>query len=266
MLFLFSLALMLTYIGYPLTKHFLVRYHLVIENYSGNQLPVGYGILLVINAIIILAIGQTINIYPRQLSLSFLFLISVVALVGLLDDYFGDGTNRGFSGHLGKLFYDFEITTGLLKVILIGVAAFLIVNRLNSDLFLLGVNFLVIVLMTNFINLLDLRPGRALKGFIIIILITGLFFNKLIMPLLAMTLILLPIDLREEAMLGDVGSNFLGSFLGLSLVFSLESIYKLILISFLLLIHLYTEKYSLTEFISQNKLLNYLDELGRSKP
>jgi hypothetical protein len=148
------------------------------------------------------------------------------------------------------------------------MAAFLIIMKFNDGSLLAILNFLLLVLMTNFINLLDLRPGRALKGFLIMTLLfsflTDYLFKILMLPILLMSLILLPVDLRGEAMLGDIGSNLLGSFLGLSLVFSLIFIYKLILVGILIAIHLYTEKFSLTDLILRNRILNYIDNLGRN--
>lgn len=269
MIKLYILAFFLTYIGYPVVIKFLIKYQLVAKNHSGNTIPFGYGLLLLINSIIIFIVGTLFDIYSMQLSLSFLFLLLVVGLVGLVDDYFGDKQDRGFRGHFGKFFSEFSVTTGFLKVVLISAAVFLIVIKLRNNLLLLMVDFLLIVLMTNFINLLDLRPGRALKGFLIVTVVSFLgtnpIFIKLILPFLLMVLILLPVDLKAKAMLGDIGANLLGAFLGLSLVFSLNFFYKVILVLMLILIHIYTEKFSLTELIAKNRILNYIDRLGRNK-
>ncbi|MBM7622778.1 glycosyl transferase family 4 [Sporohalobacter salinus] len=268
MVLLAVVTLILTCIGYPLIKKILLSHNLVTENFSGNEVPVGYGLLLVINIIIILIIGRQFGIYSKEVTTSFLFLTIVVGATGLIDDYLGDEKSSGFSGHLRKLWREYSITTGFLKASLIGIFTFLIVNRVIIDNFTVKIiNFLLVVLMTNFINLLDLQPGRALKGFIIItfisLAITDILFIKLVLPFLLMVGILLPVDLHAEAMLGDVGSNLLGGFLGLALLFSLGLIYKLILVIGLVVIHFYTENASLTNLIAHNRILNYIDQLGR---
>ncbi|ADL13227.1 hypothetical protein [Acetohalobium arabaticum] len=270
MAILTGITLILTYLGYPLIKRLLIRYSLVTENFSGCEIPVGYGLLLGVNAVIILLVGKGLRIYPGEVVTSFVFLIMVAGATGLADDYLGYEQSSGFSGHLRKLWQEYQVTTGFLKAALIGIFTFLIVNRVIMDNFVVRlVNFSLVVLMTNFINLLDLRPGRALKGFIIItfssLLATDILFIKLLLPLLVMVIILLPIDLRAEAMLGDVGSNLLGACLGLGLLFSLGFIYKVMLVVGLVLIHIYTEKSSLTELIARNRVLNYIDQLGRGR-
>jgi UDP-N-acetylmuramyl pentapeptide phosphotransferase/UDP-N-acetylglucosamine-1-phosphate transferase len=76
------------------------------------------------------------------------------------------------------------------------------------------------------LNLLDLRPGRAIKGFLIflfLIAILGLgdIDWLLLAPLLGAVLYYLLIDLRAGAMMGDAGSNVLGLTLGYLCVISL---------------------------------------------
>ncbi len=85
----------------------------------------------------------------------------------------------------------------------------------------------VLVLATNLFNLLDLRPGRSVKAFVLLgaaLMIgegelhtfehLGLFIG----PLLVAGVF----DLRERAMLGDTGSNLIGALAGLWLVLVLR--------------------------------------------
>ncbi|MGM0472069.1 MAG: glycosyl transferase family 4, partial [Bacillota bacterium] len=190
--------------------------------------------------------------------------------VGLADDCWGRGEHGGLSGHFRQFLVDWEISTGLLKAVVISIFTILIVEQAINDFLIIKVlNFLVVVLLTNFVNLLDLRPGRAGKGFIIMGLITvvvgDILVRQLLLPLLLMVVILLPIDLHAEAMLGDSGANLLGAYLGLSLLFTGALIYKIILVMGLLLVHLYAERASLTELIAANRYLTYLDYWGREK-
>jgi UDP-N-acetylmuramyl pentapeptide phosphotransferase/UDP-N-acetylglucosamine-1-phosphate transferase len=66
-------------------------------------------------------------------------------------------------------------------------------------------------------------------------------------------------------MLGDTGSNILGLTLGISSVLLFNFNIRLIILGFLILIHIITEKYSLSKIIEKNKFLNYLDMIGRGR-
>ena len=96
---------------------------------------------------------------------------------------------------------------------------------LSNGRYLLGV--VVLVLATNLFNLLDLRPGRSFKAFVL--LGAGLTLGTLdAHPLAALGLFVGPVlvvgiyDLRERAMLGDTGSNLIGALAGLWIVLSLR--------------------------------------------
>ncbi|HQE06418.1 MAG TPA: glycosyltransferase, partial [Tepidanaerobacteraceae bacterium] len=134
------------------------------------------------------------------------------------------------------------------------------------------VNTLIIALFTNFFNLLDLRPGRAIKVYIIIFLAILAALNLAektdilltFVPLLGFVVGYLPYDLKASSMMGDAGSNVLGISVGLLVVLSLSWHIRIAVLAFLIGIHFFTEKYSLTKLIEKNSLLNYLDNLGRS--
>ena len=65
-------------------------------------------------------------------------------------------------------------------------------------------------------------------------------------------------------MMGDAGSNVLGISIGFLVVLTFSIFTKILVLVFLVGIHIFTEKYSLTNIIKKNRFLNYLDELGRS--
>jgi hypothetical protein len=124
---------------------------------------------------------------------------------------------------------------------------------------------LLIALSANFINLLDVRPGRALKGFFVLSLSVVLLapdIISLIGPLLAVAIVCAPSDFSARTMLGDVGANVLGGMAGVALVLSLSPPARLAAVLLLLAVHLLCERYSLTEIISQNRVLRWLDRLG----
>ena len=116
-------------------------------------------------------------------------------------------------------------------------------------------------------NLLDLRPGRAIKVYLLIIF--GIFFNviesikNIIMLLVPNVLAYFNYDLKAKSMMGDTGSNVLGISIGIIFVISFPLNVRVFWLLFLVFIHILTEKYSLTKIIEGNKFLNYIDKLGR---
>ncbi|MCL4439163.1 MAG: hypothetical protein M1609_00795, partial [Firmicutes bacterium] len=75
----------------------------------------------------------------------------------------------------------------------------------------------------------------------------------------------LPADLKGRAMMGDAGANALGAVMGLSVVwlFSVET--KAVYLLALAAVNIISEKYSLTGIIASNRMLNYIDMLGRNR-
>jgi UDP-N-acetylmuramyl pentapeptide phosphotransferase/UDP-N-acetylglucosamine-1-phosphate transferase len=85
----------------------------------------------------------------------------------------------------------------------------------------------------------------------------------LLIPLLGTVLCYLPVDVKARAMMGDAGSNVLGLALGMYAAAWLSLPVRIGFLLFLIAMHLYTEKYSLTAKIESNKLLKAIDQLGR---
>ncbi|MBC7372431.1 MAG: hypothetical protein H7323_00375 [Frankiales bacterium] len=130
--------------------------------------------------------------------------------VGAYDDARGGRDQaKGFRGHAAALRQG-RLTGGAVKVLGIGAtgltAAALAGRR---DLLVSGA---VVAAGANLLNLLDLRPGRALKA-------GALAALALRQPGPAVAAAaLLPSDLGERTMLGDCGANALGAVLGLALL------------------------------------------------
>jgi hypothetical protein len=139
------------------------------------------------------------------------------AAVGAYDDVAGSRLaqqrDKGLRGHAAALRAG-RISAGAVKVVGIAVAALLaarLTGRRPATLDVLADGALVAV-AANLLNLLDLRPGRALK----VGLLAAVALDE--MGPAGATLALLPGDLRERTMLGDAGANSLGAVLGLALV------------------------------------------------
>jgi UDP-N-acetylmuramyl pentapeptide phosphotransferase/UDP-N-acetylglucosamine-1-phosphate transferase len=122
---------------------------------------------------------------------------------------------------------------------------------------------LCLALAANAVNLLDLRPGRALKAFSASCLVLVPEVGQLgAAALFGAGCALLPEDLGERAMLGDAGSNALGFALGFWTL-ELPLGVTLAVLALLAGLHVYAERGSLSALIDAVGPLRYLDRLGR---
>ncbi len=247
---------------YPLLKKSFHR-----QNYRGEDIPSGLGIVMVLSYFSLTL--PMIIIREESLLIIFkLLAISGASLAGLIDDFLGDGS-RGFYGHFARLFKRGEMTSGIIKVVVGGILGLLTGFLAGGPLYTFPLNALLFPLTVNTFNLLDVRPGRSLKLYILISVLLFLWIEEgllfLIAPVLGASLILFPFDLKEEGMLGDVGSNLLGASLGFILVFALDYWVKALLVLLLTFLQWKGDRVSLTSLIEKNNLLNYFDNLGRKQ-
>ncbi len=135
------------------------------------------------------------------------------AAVGAYDDAVGAGDARGLRGHLRALRHG-RVTSGAVKVVGLaatGLTACALLEGARGRRSLL-VGGAVVAGAANLLNLLDLRPGRALKAGAAAAALLGQPGPA------AAAAALLPADLQERTMLGDAGANALGALLGLALL------------------------------------------------
>lgn len=273
-------------ISLPGLLRLIQRAGFVRPNYLGKMIPVSAGLVLFLGCLPAGLAVITVTKAAGFSQLSFhglLWLLGLLgmSLAGLIDDVFGNRSIGGFSGHWAKLFRDREITTGSLKALLGGGMALGLVcldtnfNQSEQSLFFLvgGIilRVLVVGLMTNFLNLLDLRPGRAGKAYVLAVALLSLWAWPwgeqpevgYLWVVLGSLLACLAGDLRAEWMLGDSGANALGFSLGLVSIWLLPAWILLIVLGLLAGLHLWAEKYSLSKLIADNTWLCYLDNLGR---
>lgn len=176
------------------------------------------------------------------------------AAVGAYDDLVGGAGAKGFRGHLTSLARG-ELTTGTAKIGGLAAVGALAALRHRPDVLLGGA---VVAGTANLLNLLDLRPGRALKA-------GGVMALALGEPGVAGACAgLLPGDLRERTMLGDTGANALGAVLGVALLHRLPGRRsKLAALGVLAGLTAASEVVSYSAVIDRNPLLHRLDQLGR---
>ena len=206
---------------------------------------------------------------------------------GLVDDldagaHDGGTPAKGLKGHLSALAHG-RVTTGALKIAVIGSGALIggvLLSRHRSE----GVggrplaatavdaasSAVVIASWANLLNLLDLRPGRALKTASIVsapLLTTpgrdGEPTRLLAAGTLGVSLMALPEDLLENTMLGDTGANAVGALLGTALACHPgRAVRAGAAVSGVGLI-LASEKVSFSRVIANTPVLAALDGLGR---
>lgn len=244
---------------------------LVRANYRDISLPVPLGVLIVAAALValvpvtLLARLADTDIYPDNIGLAMLF-VPGIALLGLIDDVLS-GTSRGWRGH-GADVLSGTLSTGALKAVGTLGLALLVASGLpgqEGD-FLLAAG--VLVLATNVFNLLDLRPGRSIKAFVLLGI--GLTASTMLTePIATLGIFAAPaivagfFDLREKAMLGDTGSNVIGALAGLWIVLACDTDGQLIALAILLVVNVVGEFTSISALIEKLPGLRHLDSLGR---
>jgi len=243
------------------------------KNYLGREIPAGAGVIFSLGAIAVsplflFALSGSLT----EKSAVFLLTLIVYTLLGLMDDCWGDGKSKGFKGHIISLL-EGRPTTGAVKALGGGLAAVYIaaLNYAGSGrLAMIPLDALALALSVNTYNLLDLRPGRAGKVYLASAAVIILLFSSsppvVFLALTAGSLAAyLPADLKGRAMLGDAGANALGAVMGLSVVWLFNVEAKAVYLLSLAAVNIISEKYSLTGIIASNRMLNYIDMLGRDR-
>jgi UDP-GlcNAc:undecaprenyl-phosphate GlcNAc-1-phosphate transferase len=253
------------------------------ENYRGRVIPAAAGVVIAVAALLTLAplaaVDELIDADTLRADLGeALIFVLGVAMLGLLDDLLGGRAPagiasrpeapRGVRGHVQAAAAG-HLSTGLLKALgTAGLALYVLSGEGHTaGEYLVGVG--VLTLSTHVFNLLDLRPGRAAKALVAVgVALTIALWDtgplRTLGIFLGPALVLLPHDLRERAMLGDVGSNVLGGLAGIWLVLTLGAEGELVALGILALITLYGEFRSISALVERNGLLRRLDSLGRA--
>jgi hypothetical protein len=196
--------------------------------------------------------------------------LGVVGGVGAHDDLRGSSATKGIRGHLGALRRG-EVTSGAVKIGVIGLSGLVAAAALRrergeraglSGTLLDGA---LIAGTANLVNLLDLRPGRALK----VVLASGSLLGTsaagagLVAPTVAASSAALPDDLAGKTMMGDCGANTVGAAVGCAMVAAAPAPVRRLLLGSVVGLTLLSERVSFTQVIESTPWLRRLDELGR---
>jgi UDP-GlcNAc:undecaprenyl-phosphate/decaprenyl-phosphate GlcNAc-1-phosphate transferase len=273
----FPLALAISLFLVPAGARGLREAGLVRENYRGALLAFPLGAVLATAALVTLAPLAFLNdradldLLEPGLRQWLPYLLGI-AFLGFLDDSLGQGgqaaTPRGWRGHWAALRRG-SLSTGAIKAVgALALAAYVVSGRgLESWRYVADVALLI--LTTNVFNLLDLRPGRAEKG--LVLLGAGLCLGAWTFePLELLGIFAGPIlvgawlTLGERAMLGDTGSNLVGAVAGVWLLTTLGGDGRLVALGVVLALTVFGEIRSISATIDSVPPLRWLDSLGRA--
>ncbi|MFL5816702.1 MAG: hypothetical protein ACJ76L_03785 [Conexibacter sp.] len=250
------------------------------ENYRGVRLPFPGGIAIVAAGVLAVGFYSGFVWIVRLDPLDWGFQTDLtyplgVALLGLIDDLLA-GASRGWRGH-GRALLGGQFSTGALKAVGSLALALYVFQGIPGGVgdYLLAVALLV--LTTNLFNLLDLRPGRSAKAFLLLgVLLSAIAWDGrypddfpdiplwAVGPLAAPILVVGFYDLRERTMLGDVGANLIGAVAGVWLIYAFDTTGQLIALAIVLALTVYGEFRSLNTLIERTPLLRQIDSIGRN--
>ena len=239
-------------------------------NFRGKRVVVCGGPLIAVAG----SIGVAILIRSGELPPSRVWVLLGILLcmtAGLIDDFFGEKRTKGLRGHIRALILDGRVTTGLVKILLIGGAAVVVLIPIDEgySLFGLVLDLLLVTALAGLANLLDTRPGRCLKGVGLLLLVSAPLGSSGVLadlsPLVLAATAFLLLDLGEKAMLGDSGSNTVGFMAGVTLAMSQSLLVRGLLAAAALILNLVSERVSFTGIIERDPVLRWLDRLGRGE-
>lgn len=273
-------------------------------NFHGVTVSLRGGVAMAGAAVASAAVASALSDQPRA-ALGGAVAALGGGVAGYIDDvdqgaHDGGKVAKGLKGHLGALAHG-QVTTGVIKIAGIGASALaasaLVGSKATSvsgkaaD---LALNTVLIAGTANLANLLDLRPGRALKATVLVATPLSYFScaaaktpasgasgapsAKPVSPastsgasaqrllasgLNAAAITALVEDLQETTMLGDTGANAAGALLGTSLAANDSRKLRLGTTLGVVGLILASEKVSFSKVIAANPALNWLDQLWR---
>jgi UDP-GlcNAc:undecaprenyl-phosphate/decaprenyl-phosphate GlcNAc-1-phosphate transferase len=218
-LLLFLAGATLTLVAFALLRPYLPKR----PNFAGRDIPTAAGLLFfpIILAMLAAALAGLLRL--GEAGVWYLAYSLLAGLVGFADDGWGEEGERGFAGHLGALSRG-KVSTGLLKVVLLGGGAVVFGGLVFGAGWRAFAAAFLLAGCANLANLLDVRPGRALK-FLGVPVVLSLFLAPYGAVLAVAGVVggataLFYFDLKGRIMLGDAGAAIWGAVLGYLVVMS----------------------------------------------
>lgn len=251
-------------------------------NYRGVEVVTGGGVMTVISTAVTLAAmilflkGSGVD--GRVLKEGVLLGAGMLAMAfwGWQDDRSTDQQAKGFRGHIGTLWREKRMTSGMWKLWGGGSTAILISLALTHSFWTWLLQAGLLSLSPNILNLFDLRPTRAIKVFWLLLALclvvglcagqaaTGVYHWLWLLPVIASTILLFRHDGCGRIMLGDTGSNALGFAAGYSLVMGMPLKAQAAMLLLFVALQILAEFISFSQVIQRVKWLDRIDAWGRS--
>jgi UDP-N-acetylmuramyl pentapeptide phosphotransferase/UDP-N-acetylglucosamine-1-phosphate transferase len=244
------------------------------KNYRGLELPATAGIGVLVGLFAGIALASLLHMLfasSRMLAeasragVLFAAAAGVFGFLGLWDDLAGSAGDRGWRAHTDALIHG-RATAGAVKLLGGTAASLIIASALEHGFWWSIADALIIALSANAVNLLDKRPGRAGKTFILAaigLMIVGGATAPGLAAAIGAVLLALPYDLRERAMLGDAGANALGALLGVATVLDSTHTFRLVALGLLVLVTAVGARPGLSRLIESVRPLRSFDRAGR---
>jgi hypothetical protein len=234
-------------------------------NYRGVRVPRALGVALAASATVFTVLYAFLRDVGHEGWGALAGLLLVFA-AGLVDDVAPVGP-RGVRNHLRSLAAG-RMTTGILKLLVAAGAAVVVVALQPARPGYIRLAAVVLLAASaNVWNGLDVLPGRAVKAFLppaVVFLAWGQLENApAILGLFVAALLVLPLDLRERAMLGDGGANMLGFAAGLALAAVLPDAWIVVAAVVAVGLNVVADTVTFSRVVEAAPPLRWLDGLGR---
>lgn len=245
-----------------------MKARLAVENHRGVLVPRTLGLWLAAAAVVssVVVASTRIDGSVERAGWGAVAATLIVFAMGMVDDLAPIGP-RGLRNHLRSLAAG-HVTTGILKLVVTVGAAIVVVALRDVGTTVHRLAGVVLVAgCANIWNGLDVRPGRALKVAIPVMLAAGVGFHVARLPTLPLVVLVAACcvvpDLRERAMLGDGGANLLGFTIGLELYLALPVWGVVAGAAVAIALNVLAETMTFSRAIDAIRPLRWFDRLGR---
>lgn len=259
---LFLSVVFITFIVCLAVNKIFDEFKLYKKNYRDKQVPYSGGTILFISLSLAFVLFYFFGEISYIKMFFFLFITASIYMIGMLDDLFGINDIKGLKGNIYAVISK-RFSTGIVKAVLTILIACYLYYFFNEEYwFLKGI---LTALTTNLFNLFDLRPGRCIKLYYLFFIFFSFSYIRWTRELFIIFSIIITVyyfwDAYGFSMLGDSGANLMGFIIGLILseIIGTNLFVLLVLSAILIVLQLFLDKYSLTDIIGSNYLLDYAD-------
>lgn len=278
---LWAYFLFYVYIKYAYKKRWMV------PNWLGECIPTGSGVVYIFFYFSLRVSLLVLDMFGQKQSglydVRSLIIDSILALgvwIGWYDDVYGERQIKSIRSHLYVLWTHGVLTSGIIKLITMPLIGALIgyINRPNTVTVTgwgivvpLAASALLASVLTHVMNLLDVRPLRAVKGWFFLsfpLLLWTFFVNGRgdgshdVLLFAAFLIVMSALEARRKLIIGDAGAILLGLSLTYMIVREMQTNVQLMIALIFLPIILYAEIHSLSDFIEKHPILRAIDAWG----